>query len=98
VEPTLLRVRDAAKPGQADVITATVIGEKPFEITGLSITGSDLRVQSKPGQDPNVALITVSVGPDAKSGMKTETISMKVKSGDKTVDYSTRVFVSIIAN
>jgi hypothetical protein len=98
VEPGILRVRDAAKPGQADVAIDTVIGEKPFEILDLEISGTDLRVQAKPGQDPNVTLINLSAAPNARPGMKTETISMKVKSGDKTVDYSTRVFVSVIAN
>ncbi|MFA6243104.1 MAG: DUF1573 domain-containing protein [Candidatus Hydrogenedentales bacterium] len=96
VEPPILRVRDKATPGQEKVATATILSELPFTLEGLSITGKDLSVSTRPGDQPNTMFVDVNVLASAEPSLKTETISMKVKSGEKSVDYSTRVFVSVM--
>ncbi len=96
VEPPIIRVRDKATPGQEKVATATILSEQPFTLEGLSITGKDLSVSTRPGDQPNTMFVDVNVLATAEPSLKTETISMKVKSGEKSVDYSTRVFVSVM--
>lgn len=96
VEPPIIRVRDKVAVGQDKIATASILGEQPFEVQELSITGKDLTVTTRPGDQPNTVFVDLSVAPDAKPGFKTEMISMIVKSGDKTVPYSTRAFVSIM--
>lgn len=96
VEPAIIRVRDKVAVGQEKIVTATIISEQPFQLEDLSITGKDLTVTSRAGDQPNTMFVDLGVASDAKPGFKSETIAMKVKSGDKTVPYSTRALVSVM--
>lgn len=96
VEPALIRVRDKVTAGQEKIATATILSEQPFELEDLSISGKDLSLSTRPGETPNTVFVDVNVAPDAKPGFKTETITMKIKSGDKSVPYSTRALVTVM--
>ncbi|MCP4643618.1 MAG: DUF1573 domain-containing protein [bacterium] len=67
----------------------------PVEVADLSVSGDDLTVASRPGADPGTVRIDVSVKPTAKPGLLRETVAFTVKSGDRAVPHTMRVYATV---
>jgi len=93
ITPRQLGVR--GQPGQPGTASATIKADRPFEIADLQATGKDLVVASKPGPQPNSAILEVMLSPDAEPGSRNETVSFTIKAGDQSL--KDRVLVRMLS-
>lgn len=95
VSPASLGVRNVVTAGQAQVASAKVTSGNPVTVTDLTVSGNDLSVEVKPGSSPTEAEIILNVKPEATGGLKNETVTFTVTSGEHTAKHSMRAFVSV---
>jgi HYDIN/CFA65/VesB-like, Ig-like domain len=95
VEPEMLTLRKAAKPGTKDATTATIRADEPFEVTDVSLDNSELSAEARPGDGPNTVLLALSVPETATAGFKKGVLSFDVVAGDRKVRHTMRVFATV---
>jgi len=95
VEPSTLTVRQAVAPGTANVATARITSRDPVEVTDICVSSELLTVVVEPGAEPGTQLLRLNVSPSAMPGRLDETISFKVRSGDKQAQHQMRTVVSV---
>ncbi len=97
VTPPSLGVRNVVSPGHAKIAIATVTSSEPITVSDATVSGTDLSVEVKPGTSPTQAEIILNVKPEATGGLKNETVTFTVTSGNNKTKHSMRAFVSIQA-
>ncbi len=95
VTPTMLSVRNAVDPGSSQIATAVVSSESEFSLDDVEVTGEAFSVAVRDGDKPNTKFLDLGVRPDAGPGLKNESVSFTVRSGDKTVKHTMRAFASV---
>ncbi|MCL4691176.1 MAG: hypothetical protein KJ060_01490, partial [Candidatus Hydrogenedentes bacterium] len=95
VTPTMLSVRNAVDPGSSQIATAVVSSETAFSLDDVEVTGEAFSVAVRDGDKPNTKFLDLGVRPDAGPGLKNESVSFTVRSGDKAVKHTMRAFASV---
>jgi hypothetical protein len=95
VTPTMLSVRNAVEPGASQIATAVVSSESDFVLDDLEVTGEAFSVAVREGDKPNTKFIDLGVRSDAGPGLKNESVSFTVRSGEKHVKHTLRAFASV---
>lgn len=95
VTPTMLSVRNAVDPGSSQIATAVVSSEAEFSLDDVEVTGEAFSVAVREGDKPNTKFLDLGVRPDAGPGLKNESVSFTVRSGDKAVKHTMRAFASV---
>ncbi|GMV90281.1 MAG: hypothetical protein AMXMBFR82_00590 [Candidatus Hydrogenedentota bacterium] len=95
VTPTMLSVRNAVDPGSSQIATAVVSSETDFSLDDVEVTGEAFSVAVRDGDKPNTKFLDLGVRPDAGPGLKNESVSFTVRSGDKAVKHTMRAFASV---
>jgi len=95
VDPEMLALRQAAKPGTKDAIMAVIQANEPFNVTDLELDNKELSVEAREGEDPNTMLLALSVPETATAGFKKGVLTFDVIAGEKRARHSMRVFATV---
>lgn len=95
VEPRMLVNRARVKPGDEKVTSTRITADRPIEVVQVETSSDSITAEAVRGDAPHTFDIVVNVTDKAKPGLLREEITFVVKSGEREVPHTARVYLSI---